>query len=150
MISAKMLINLTDVIVAKDTQQGASRLLTSLLETCVDRLHTMTVVHEEQVTRLDRVKKGEVDIVDIAFIENAKPVGSATYAAEKPEFVGQCLACGIALCAYNSTRESKSISHIPTWISNYSCRAEKMRCACTGWYFNISTPRCLRSRYVSI
>jgi transformation/transcription domain-associated protein len=95
-----MLINLTDVIVAKDTQQGASRLLTSLLETCVDRLHTMTVVHEEQVARLDKARRGEVDIVDVAFIENAKPVGGAVYAAEKPEFVGQCLANVLALCPH--------------------------------------------------
>lgn len=134
MVSAKMLINLTDVICAKETQQGAGRLLNSLLETCVDRLHTMTVTLEEQFARLDKVKNGEQDNVDSAFIENAKPVGGAAYAAERPENLqGQSGAHDPALHPHLTSpfRVPKSISHTPTWISLYSTWVEKMRRPCT-------------------
>ena len=78
---AKTIFNLIEQIVNKDTQQNAGRILSAILETCVDKLDSMTAVQEE----LERIKKGENGTVDIAFIERARPVAGAVYAVEKPE-----------------------------------------------------------------
>jgi transformation/transcription domain-associated protein len=84
---AKMMFNLIEVVVAKDTQQGAARVLGAMLETCVDKLDAMTVVQEELEARMESMKKGENNEIDIGFIEKARPVASAVYAVDKPEDV---------------------------------------------------------------
>jgi transformation/transcription domain-associated protein len=84
---AKMMFNLTDVIVAKDTPQGAIRVLGAILETSVNKLEAMTAVQEGLANTMERIKAGEKDIIDIAFIEEARPVARAIYAVEKPEDV---------------------------------------------------------------
>jgi len=75
---AKMMFNLIEIIT--NTPQNAGRLLGTILDTCVDKLDSMSAVQEE----LERMKKAENDI-DIAFIERARPVAGAVYAVEKPE-----------------------------------------------------------------
>lgn len=78
---AKMMFNLIEVIATKDTHANAARILGAMLETCVDKLDAMTAVQDE----LEKIKKGDADKVDIAFIEKARPVAGAVYAVEKPE-----------------------------------------------------------------
>jgi transformation/transcription domain-associated protein len=78
---AKMNFNLIEIIVNKDTKEDAARILSPILETCVDKLDAMTAVQGE----LERIKKGENNKVDITFIERARPVACAVYAVEKPE-----------------------------------------------------------------
>lgn len=76
-----MMFNLIDTITTKDTPSNAARILGAMVETCVDKLDAMTAVQDE----LERIKKGENDKIDIAFIERARPVAGAAYAVEKPE-----------------------------------------------------------------
>jgi len=75
------MFGLIEIIVNKDTQQNAGRILGAILETCADKLDAMTMVQDE----LERIKKGESGKVDIAFIEKSRPVAGAIYASEKPE-----------------------------------------------------------------
>jgi transformation/transcription domain-associated protein len=78
---AKMMFNLIEIISTADTPQNAGRLLGAILDTCVDKLDSMSAVQEE----LEKIKKAGNDNVDIAFIERARPVAGAVYAVEKPE-----------------------------------------------------------------
>jgi len=84
---AKMMFNLIEVVIAKDTAPGAARVLGAMLETCVNKLEAMTIVQEELLGRIESIKKGEQDQVNLAFIEKARPVACAIYAIEKPEDV---------------------------------------------------------------
>ncbi|KII95163.1 hypothetical protein PLICRDRAFT_693420 [Plicaturopsis crispa FD-325 SS-3] len=84
---AKMMFNLIDTLLGTDTPQGAAGVLTVMFETCVDKLDAMTVVQEALLKRVETVKKGETDPVDVTFIEKARPVAAAVYAVEKPEDV---------------------------------------------------------------
>lgn len=83
-----MMFGLTDVILAKESPQGAARLLGAMFETCLERLEGLCIVYEEVTTSLERSKQkaGEV-FIDTAFIEKVRPIGGATYAVEKPEDV---------------------------------------------------------------
>jgi hypothetical protein len=83
----KVLFILIDILVAKETSTNAARVLTTLLEICVDKLEPMAVLQDELVLRVEKAKKGENvnDILGPAFIERAKPVGAAAYALERPE-----------------------------------------------------------------
>ena len=78
---AKMLFGLIETITAKDTPQGAAKVLGAMLETCVDKLDAMTAVQDE----LEGAKKGETEMAEISMIEKARPVAGAVYAIEKPE-----------------------------------------------------------------
>lgn len=81
-----------DAIIAKETPQGAARLLGLMFETCLDRLDALTIVQEEILAALERNKRGVPAPLDGAFIEKARPVGGASFAIEKPEDVvhGEC------------------------------------------------------------
>ena len=85
---AKMMFGLTDAIVAKETSQGATRLLEALFETCLEKLESLCVVHLEVRAAMDRNKDAPEDAgPDITLIEKARPMGAAVYAIEKPEEV---------------------------------------------------------------
>lgn len=84
-LSAKVIYNLVEHIVAKESKQVASKLLTNLLESSVDRLESMVIVHAEVIARAERIKKGEEESPDIAFIERTRPIANAVYTCEKPE-----------------------------------------------------------------
>lgn len=77
----KTMFNLIDTITAKDTQQNAARILGSLLESCVDKLDSITIIQEE----LERIKTGKPEAFTIASIEKARPVAAALYVTEKKE-----------------------------------------------------------------
>jgi len=83
------MFNLTEVILTKETPQGAARILGAMFETSMDRLDALTVVQEEIAASMERTKNGVNDTVDAAFIEKARPIGGAIYAIEKPEDVIQ-------------------------------------------------------------
>ena len=86
-LAAKMLFNLVETVAVKETPQEAARILTNLLETCVDKLDSVLGVLEEVNARLERSKKGTPETGKIYLVEKARPVGAASYAVEKPEDV---------------------------------------------------------------
>jgi len=89
-MSAKMMFGLTEPIMAKETPQGAARLLGAMFETCLERMEALAVIYDEVTARLAKSKDDpSVVILDAAFIEKARPVGSAMYALEKPEDIIQ-------------------------------------------------------------
>ncbi|KAI0053544.1 FAT-domain-containing protein [Auriscalpium vulgare] len=86
-LSGKMMFNLVETVLAKDTPAGATMVLTTLLETCVDKLESVTGVLQEVTDRLERSKAGEPESSKIYAIEKARPVAAAIYAVEKAEDV---------------------------------------------------------------
>lgn len=86
-LSAKMIYTFIEVIIAKDTHQGAARMLTTLLDASVDKVESMADVHAKLVSKVEKIKRGESDTVDFTVIEKSRPVAGATYAIEKPEEV---------------------------------------------------------------
>lgn len=97
MMAAKVLYSMLDCIAAKDTQQNAGKLLTLMLESSVQKLEAMALVHKEVLARVERIKqkasKDDPDPPDYFLIEKARPVAGAVYAVEKPEELisGVCL-----------------------------------------------------------
>ncbi|KAG9317678.1 hypothetical protein JVU11DRAFT_1890 [Chiua virens] len=84
---AKMMFGLIENITTKDTSQGASRILSAMFETCVDRVDAMTNVLDDAFERLERAKAGDEALPPVLQIERARPVAAAAYAVEKPEDV---------------------------------------------------------------
>lgn len=84
-LSAKMIFNLIEVIISKDTRQGAANTLYTLLDASIDKIESMATVLTSLMEKIERAKKGESDPIDSGFIEKARPVSGATYAIEKPE-----------------------------------------------------------------
>src|SRR5437588_318020 len=82
-----MMFGLIENITTKDTPQGASRVLTAMFETCVDKVEAMTLVLDNALERIERAKNGEGQGVDFLLIEKTRPVAGAAYATEKPEEV---------------------------------------------------------------
>ncbi|KAI0268276.1 hypothetical protein BC834DRAFT_968481 [Gloeopeniophorella convolvens] len=86
-LAGKMMFNLIETVISKDTQAGAAKVLSALLETCVDRLESLAAVLEEVQQRHERQKSGETESGKVYSIEKARPVASAVYAADEPENV---------------------------------------------------------------
>ncbi|KAG2042802.1 hypothetical protein BDR03DRAFT_1058663 [Suillus americanus] len=84
---SKMMFGLIENITTKDTAQGATRVLTAMFETCVDKVEAMTLVLDNALERLEKAKNGEEEGVDFLLIEKTRPVAGAAYATEKPEEV---------------------------------------------------------------
>ncbi|EPQ59490.1 hypothetical protein GLOTRDRAFT_136350 [Gloeophyllum trabeum ATCC 11539] len=84
---AKVIINLADGIVQKDNRQLANRALTSLLESCIERLEAMNTVQHEVSLKLESQRNGEQTVMDYASMDKSRPVAGAMYALEKPEEV---------------------------------------------------------------
>ncbi|THH10763.1 hypothetical protein EW146_g8270 [Bondarzewia mesenterica] len=84
-LTAKMMFNLVDTITTKDTPQDAAKVISRLLETCVDKLDSVIGTLDEVNARLERSKKGEAETGKIYLVERARPLASANYAVEKPE-----------------------------------------------------------------
>lgn len=80
-----MMFGLTDAILAKETSQGAAKLLMIMFESCLERLEALATVQEQVSTLLERPKNEVTSDPDIFQIEKARPVGGATYAVDKPE-----------------------------------------------------------------
>lgn len=85
-MSAKMLFGLTEAIVAKGDEKEAARLVSSMFETCLERLEALALIHDEVAASVAQLKdNSEAVIIDCAFVEKSRPVGGAIYAMEKPE-----------------------------------------------------------------
>jgi transformation/transcription domain-associated protein len=80
-----MMFGLTDAILAKETPQGAAKLLMIMFESCLERLEALAIVQEQVSALLERPKCDTSSDPDIFQIEKARPVGGATYAIDKPE-----------------------------------------------------------------
>lgn len=120
------MFNLIDTITTKDTPPNAAGILGAMLETCVDKLEAITAVQDE----LERIKKGETNKIDIAFIERARPVAGAVYAVEKPDEAihGQLfIFLGLHLLRFPYHRVSASISHTSSRLSSLFDSAQEMR-----------------------
>ena len=84
----KVIFGLTDTIVSKEGSQTAAKLLSSMFETCLERLEGLCVVQTDVSQVLERARAGDQEpAVDPFFIEKSRPVGGALYAVEKPEDV---------------------------------------------------------------
>ncbi|KAG6866480.1 hypothetical protein C0991_003998 [Blastosporella zonata] len=85
-MAAKMLFGLTDPIIAKGDDKESARLVGSMFETCLQRLEALALIQDEVAASAVQLKDStEEVIIDSAFIEKSRPVGSAIYAMEKPE-----------------------------------------------------------------
>lgn len=82
---AKMMFGLTDAILAKETSQGAAKLLMIMFESCLERLEALAIVQEQVSALPERPKSDTSSDPDFFQIEKARPVGGATYAIDKPE-----------------------------------------------------------------
>jgi len=84
------MFGLVDLIVAKETPQGAANLLKALLETCLEKLESLAVVYSDLRDSVERNKEkssvGDASS-DALLIEKARPACAAVYAIEKPEEV---------------------------------------------------------------
>ena len=86
LLSAKMIFNLIDGEITKDTHQNAARVLTTLLEASVDKVDSLVSVQVEKLSRVAKDKEGvENDFQDFALIEKSRPLLGPCYATEKPE-----------------------------------------------------------------
>lgn len=93
-ISAKMIFNVVDTEIAKDTHPNAARVLTTLLEATVDKVDSLVSVQAEKLSRITKTKEGgENDFQDFVVIEKSRPLLGQCYATEKPEenMAGVCL-----------------------------------------------------------
>ncbi|KAF9567316.1 hypothetical protein CPC08DRAFT_17123 [Agrocybe pediades] len=86
---AKMMFGLTDAIIAKETPQGAAKLIEAMFETCLEKLEGLCIVYSEASATIERSKtiSEPGDSADAAFIEKSKPIGGAVSLIEKPEEV---------------------------------------------------------------
>ena len=91
-LAGKMMFNLIETVITKDTPTGAAKVLSALMETCVDRLESLTTVLDEVQQRSDCRKNGEAESGNFFIVEKARPVASAAYAADEPDNVlsGKC------------------------------------------------------------
>ncbi|KAI9063246.1 atypical/PIKK/TRRAP protein kinase [Trametes sanguinea] len=86
-ISAKVLLHLVEIEVAKDTHQNAARTLSMLLEACVDKVDSLVSVQVERLSKAAKEKEKDAasEFKDFALIEKSRPLVNPCYATEKPE-----------------------------------------------------------------
>lgn len=84
---AKLLMNLVECVLQKDTPEGSVQVLHALFITCVDKLSALHNMHTEVVAYAQRAKAGKVDQTDIVHIEKMKPVMAAAFVNETLEEV---------------------------------------------------------------
>lgn len=85
---AKMMFGLADAILAKETSQGAARLLETMFETCLEKLEGLCVVQADvsAIVERNKLKGSPADNgPDATTIEKARPIGGAVNSTEKPE-----------------------------------------------------------------
>lgn len=87
-VFAKMMFGLTDIIAAKETPQGAAKLLEALFETCLEKLESLCVVYNDLRGEHSKEKVAAGDSGSNALmVERARPACAAVYASERPEEV---------------------------------------------------------------
>ena len=61
MVSARMLYNMVDVVVQKDDQQSAGKLLSMLLKGCIDKIESMALVLKEVTAKIERANAAKAE-----------------------------------------------------------------------------------------
>lgn len=84
---AKLLMNLVECVLQKDTPEGAAHVLQGLLTSCIDKLSALNAMQKDVIILEERLKAGEQEKSDIVLIERSKPICSAAYVNESPEDV---------------------------------------------------------------
>ncbi|OCH94107.1 atypical/PIKK/TRRAP protein kinase [Obba rivulosa] len=84
-LAAKTIYNLIDVIIAKDTQPRAARMLLMLLDASVSKVESIAFVQDELRKKIENRDNNEPDPTDTALLEKSRPVLGAVYATEKAE-----------------------------------------------------------------
>ncbi|KAH9943440.1 atypical/PIKK/TRRAP protein kinase [Epithele typhae] len=85
LLSAKLIFNLVEVEVNKDSHQNAAQVLNALLEAGVDKVDSLVSVQVEKIARGTKDKDVENDFNDFAIIEKSRPLLGPCYATEKTE-----------------------------------------------------------------
>ncbi|KAI3612149.1 histone acetylase complex subunit [Moniliophthora roreri] len=86
-LCAKILFGTPDTIVVKESSENAARLLEVIVDSCLDRLDALIFVHDELLASTERRKDREASVQDVVSIEQARPIGGASFAVEKTEEV---------------------------------------------------------------
>ncbi|KAH8105847.1 hypothetical protein BXZ70DRAFT_396929 [Cristinia sonorae] len=82
-----IIFNTLDLIPAKETHQAAARLLTRILESCVEKLEAMAILHQEMYAKVERRKNSKPDIIDAIAIEKSRAFAASSNVADRPEEV---------------------------------------------------------------
>ena len=82
-ICAKMMFNMVDAILAKQTPENAVGILEALVFTCVNKMEALVIIHDEVTSRAERAQRKE-EFFDAMDIEKERPFASAAYATESP------------------------------------------------------------------
>ncbi|TCD69680.1 hypothetical protein EIP91_006697 [Steccherinum ochraceum] len=85
-IAAKVILSTVDLIVVKETHQAAARLLTTILESFVEKLEAMAINLAEMSARIERRKASQDPVVDAVAIEKARGLTASTM-SDRPEEV---------------------------------------------------------------
>ena len=86
-LSAKMAYNSVEVIVTKSasSKHTAAKVLVAMLEISTAKLESMLTVHQDILTRTEKMKNGESVGSDMIAIEKSRPYAVALFASEKTE-----------------------------------------------------------------
>jgi transformation/transcription domain-associated protein len=84
---AKLLMNLVECVLQKDTPEGAAKVLQGLLVSCIDKLGALNAMQKDLTASAERLRAGGQEKSDIILIEKSKPTSSAAYVNELPEDV---------------------------------------------------------------
>lgn len=78
---------MVDLIISKETPSTAARLLTTILESSVEKLEAMAIIHTEMYAKIERHKTGAVDVMDAVAIERSRALTTSALLTDKPEDV---------------------------------------------------------------
>lgn len=87
-LCAKMMFNMTEAIVGKDTPEGAAVTVNFMMQTYSDKMRALVSMADFASSRVEKQKASkEEEDLDISFIEKERPTAKALYATENPEEV---------------------------------------------------------------
>lgn len=85
LMCAKVILHLIEIEVGKDSHANAARVLTMLLEACVDKVDSLVSVQGERLSKTMKDKDAASEFKDFVLIEKSRPLVNLCYASEKPE-----------------------------------------------------------------
>ncbi|EMD40733.1 hypothetical protein CERSUDRAFT_111311 [Gelatoporia subvermispora B] len=86
-LAAKTIYNLIDVIIAKDSQPRAAKMLLMLLDASVMKVESIAFIQDELRRKIENRDDSPSDPSDTSLFERSRPVLGAVYAMEKAEDV---------------------------------------------------------------
>lgn len=85
---SKVVYSAVDLIIAKETPPAAARLLATVLESSIEKLEAVAILHTEMYAKIERQKSGLQVAMDAASIDKARGLTMSSHVAEqKPEDV---------------------------------------------------------------